>query len=258
MLNQFKQKGVELLGYHIIDIETGIAPDAQKFMPKFEYRYNKKHTHQEELVDIKIQENDWKKQCPLHAVTGRVIVIGHLGVTDKPIIIGVDETEEQILEHFWNTILQCYDNGTSIVGHNIRMFDFPFLIRRSWKLKVKVPWLIWQSYKGATHHPLSGVLDNWIIDISDLWLMDSGTRYYRYQTKPSWQDNLDVRMLPKWNQNTISHFLGGQLKPFDGKNFETVWNKDKAAAIQYLIGDLFQAKYNLNQMLQESDYELPF
>lgn len=237
---------------HIIDIETGIAPDWQKYMPVFEYRYKKKPTYQEELVDIKIQENDWKKNRALSALTGRVIAIGHLGMDNKPIVIGVDETEVQILEHFWRTIEDCYHNAIKIVGHNIRMFDFPFLIRRSWKLKVKVPNCIFSG------NQLLGILRDWIIDLSDTWLMDGETRYQRFQTKPNYDGYPDLRLLPKWNQNVISKFFGGTEKPFDGKNFEEMWEKDKAKAIVYLMSDLTQVKFNMTQMLQEQDYEMPF
>lgn len=238
---------------HITDIETGIAPDYRKFMPEFEYRWKKQHTKQEELVDIKIQENEWTKLCPLHALTGRVIAIGHMSPDNKSTVIGVDETEVQILEHFWRTMKDCYDKNIKVVGHNIRMFDFPFLIRRSWKHKVKVPECI---FKG--NHVFSGIISDWIIDLSDAWLMDNETRYYRYQTKPNFDEYPSVRLLPKWNQNIISKFFGGTEKPFDGKNFEQMWNKDKAQAITYLVNDLAQVKYNMSQMLQEQDYEMPF
>ena len=50
-----------------------------------------------------------------------------------------EATEGPILRDWWKLVSEWLANKLTIVGHNSNSFDWPFLIRRSWRLGVTVP-----------------------------------------------------------------------------------------------------------------------
>lgn len=121
------------MSYLIIDIETSAKPTDQLNMPEFEASKVLKDPEKIK-VDIENKLKEWIDQCALFADRGRVLVIGVLGSDSKSEMIEGDEKE--ILINFWT----IWSGETcSIVGHNIKSFDMPFLMRRSWLNGVKVP-----------------------------------------------------------------------------------------------------------------------
>jgi DNA polymerase elongation subunit (family B) len=71
----------------------------------------------------------------LDALAGRIVCIGLLfddgeNVTEQALI---DQDERRILEQFWK-LIQPTD---VFVGHNVLGFDLPFILQRSWILRVQ-------------------------------------------------------------------------------------------------------------------------
>lgn len=240
---------------HVIDIETGKSRELDKMMPTLIYSGRAKEPDKKQiLMDIAIQKQQFKDWAAVSALTGRVVCIGHLLVDAKVNIVGMSETEEQILEHFWATCKSVHTSGHYLVGHNLKMFDLPFVIRRSWKLSIRVYEGIWKNKKWWEDQQHA----DWIIDTSDLWLMDYGTRYQRFMKDDYVMGKLDKRLKTKWNLDILTKFFDGEPKIFDGKDFEQMWDNDRALAITYLTNDLLNTKLVATKMLQTGNYELPF
>lgn len=62
---------------------------------------------------------------------GRVVAVAY--ALDDGEVVALSGTETEILEAFW----AAYAGATRMIGHNIRDFDLPFLVRRSRILGVK-------------------------------------------------------------------------------------------------------------------------
>ena len=99
-------------------------------------------------------------KAALSAATGCVAAIGYFGLPAKDpgtrsgaVVAGVlahgDEALEKArIEGFWRVYCRAKEVGDSIVGHNLKRFDVPFLVRRSWVLGVNVPGGVVGWYKG--------------------------------------------------------------------------------------------------------------
>ncbi len=117
---------------------------------------------------------------------------------------GIDEVVH--LEWFWAMYEQ--HQLQSFCGFNIFNFDLPFLIRRSWKLGVKIPTGVREGrYWGR-----------FFIDLMDVWTL--GNREQRA--------SLDA----------VSKHLGLGGKTGNGADFAKLYATDQAAALAYLKNDL--------------------
>ena len=126
---------------------------------------------------------------------GRCVIIGH-------------EDEGQTLREFWGYAQAEMGRMNPMIGFNIFGFDLPFLIRRSWKLRVPIPFGIRRGrYWGDQ-----------MIDLRDAWQL--GDRQAR--------GSLD----------SIAKHLGVGAKNGDGKAFAELWRSDRAKAEAYLRNDL--------------------
>jgi len=95
-----------------------------------------------------------------------------------------------------------------LIGFNIFGFDLPFLIRRSWKHRVAVPFGIRRGrYWGDQ-----------LLDLRDCWQL--GDRQAR--------GSLD----------SIARHLGVGAKNGDGKGFAALWQSDRKQAESYLRNDV--------------------
>lgn len=122
---------------HIIDIETIALPDDQlaSLKPVFEPPANYKDPEKIK-ANLADQEIKWKEQAALSAMTGRVAIIGALNGVDG-FTFGQAKTisdEPDLLRWFWTH----YGQG-HVAGWNIKGFDLPFLIQRSWIQGIRVP-----------------------------------------------------------------------------------------------------------------------
>jgi uncharacterized protein YprB with RNaseH-like and TPR domain len=189
------------------DIETAGLPAEEilRNAPEFKAAGNLK-----DPVKIKQSIEDkrqaYVEDAALSAITGRVLVIGVIvGGVFKALH---EEKEKDLLELFWSMAADSKGLTTRMVGFNTHLFDLPFLVRRSWKLRVQIP---------------------------------SGIRCGRYWT----DDQIDLRNVwqlgdrqAEGSLDAISRHFGVGEKNGSGKDFAALWRTDKAAALKYLENDL--------------------
>lgn len=185
MANKMKKIGFTF------DIETGPIEQSKLRSlyrePTYEeYRKSKgKVNWKEETFKSKYQNeflpNAWSEfvsKASLNPLFGRVLMIGTGFKTDgdgdqsrlvtPSSHISDEYTEQELLESFWGTINRAKSEGLLISGFNIKHFDFPFLVRRSWVLNIKTPhWL------GNTRGRFFNY-DNSIVDIAEHWACGTG------------------------------------------------------------------------------------
>lgn len=151
---------------------------------------------------------DFFDKAALDPLTGRVIAIGMLDLeTDKFFIIGNDD-EARTLTEFWEASQGEMGRLNSMLGFNIFNFDLPFLIRRSWKHRIKVPFGIRRGrYWGDQ-----------LVDLRDAWQL--GDRQ------------------AKGSLDSIARHLGVGAKNGDGKAFAELWINDRPKAEAYLHNDI--------------------
>lgn len=94
---------------------------------------------------------DYIKNAALSPESGEVVVWGMLSeklyyAHQEPHV-----SEEKIIETAWFDIAQDLRAGNRVCGFNIFAFDLPFLIKRSWMLKVPIPPDIRYTYKGKRY-----------------------------------------------------------------------------------------------------------
>lgn len=197
----------------VFDCETGPVPpiEVEQFKPEFRAPANYKNP---DLIKANLaeQEAKWLADGALSAVTGQVLVIGHLdGDAPSYFMLG---TEKEKLTEWWAIAADVIRSGRLLVGFCCKTFDLPFLIRRSWKLGVPVPACI---YEGRYFSPA-------IIDVAEKWAC--GGR------EPRDRISLD----------TLSKFLGTGAKLGEGKDFAKLWAEDQVKALEYLRQDLTLTK----------------
>ncbi len=83
---------------------------------------------------LELNETDRKKL--LNPIDSRLVAIG-LRYNAKTVIIQ-DKNEKIMLEEFWNELKTARKNKSKIVGFNIKDFDLPFLVTRSFINNVKI------------------------------------------------------------------------------------------------------------------------
>lgn len=205
----------------ILDIETGKCPDA--IPPEFEEPKRKKDGElYANAKTIEEQKQEWESKCALSGLTGRVLAVGFKvsnfenNPTRETIerISSIDTEEDrrelceekELLEWFWTWFNHYVGEGYIIAGWNIRKFDLPFLIQRSWKWNVPV----YLKMDGAK---------NKIID-----LMEEFTQTYYGMNFAS----LD----------TALQFLALGAKSEYSKDYEKLFFSDKVKALKHLSKDL--------------------
>lgn len=203
------------------DIETGPLPRAEveKFIPKFEAPSNYKDADKiAEVVSKK--EESWFKKAALSCTTGKVLAIGFCSNKDDVSILDGDEIT--ILTSFWNAITYHGAFLQKLVGFNSNEFDIPFLVRRSWKLGVKVPETLFRLYHGRVY------LNENCIDLLDYWSF--GTR-----------DSIKL--------SDLAVYLNVGEKTDSGENFAQTYVSDRDSALSYLKNDVLLT-YRCSQKLQ--------
>ncbi len=141
---------------HVFDIETIPQSDRRlsAIEPQHEAPANLKDP---EKIRAAVAEKaaKWKQRAALDATTGRVAMIGVGNIVapdgtymlDATILhisggwdddADLDEREADIIGRWWNIADRIIASGSLIAGFNCHRFDLPFLIQRSWILKVPV------------------------------------------------------------------------------------------------------------------------
>ena len=203
----------------VFDIETGPLPetDLLKMLPPFDPAEVKTGNLKdpakiaEKLAEAEANHRrDFFERAALDPITGRVIAIGVLADgqrADSFFIIGHDD-EARMLTEFWELVRGEMGRIHALIGFNIFNFDLPFLIRRSWKHRVPVPFGLRRGRYWCDQ----------LVDLRDAWQL--GDR----QAKGS----LDA----------IARHLGVGAKNGDGKAFAELWRTDRKSAEAYLRNDV--------------------
>jgi len=155
----------------VFDIETAPLPEPEiaKFMPVFSAPANFKDPEKiQQAIDTK--KIEWAMEAALSPVTGRIDAIGY--VLQEPAItqcqmVGDKEfgTETEVIKNFWAMV--SLHSNYEFVGFNIKRFDLPFLVRRSWKLGITIPAGIrGQRYWGDQ-----------FVDLMEVWQLGNNQEY---------------------------------------------------------------------------------
>jgi hypothetical protein len=206
-IEQFYEPPGELIPWSDDQVKYGNLKDPTKRAEKYaavKAEYLARLAGQEE--EKTVHRGAWLAECALDPVTGQVLAIGYLrgetGVIDHG-------DERKMLENFWNLWYESAKrNGSEMIGYNTNGFDLPFLVRRSWLLKVEVP--------------------------GDV-LVDG--RYW---------SRLFIDLMLRWGcgqrgfakLDRVAAYFGTARKSGSGADFARLYHEDQAAALQYLMQDL--------------------
>ncbi|HZR19018.1 MAG TPA: ribonuclease H-like domain-containing protein [Verrucomicrobiae bacterium] len=200
---------------HIIDIETAPLPESEltELLPKFDPSEVKVGNLKDpEKINAKIAEaeaatrKDFFENAALDPLTGRVLAIGLMSEAGSFSTIA-DDDEAALLRRFWN-FCQLNAGRRRLIGFNIFLFDLPFLMRRSYKYRVDVPFNLRRGRYWSEN----------LVDLREAWQL--GDRQAR--------GSLD----------TIAQFLGVGRMNGTGAQFAGLWQTDRPAAMCYLQNDL--------------------
>ena len=211
----------------VFDIETGPLPESElaALVPPFDPAEVKTGNLKDpDKIAAKLAEaaanhrRDFFERAALDPLTGRVVAIGLLAggemknaegkMEPRQCVILGHEDEAQTLREFWLVCRGRMGRINPMVGFNTHLFDLPFLIRRSWKHGIAVPFGIRRGrYWGEE-----------MVDVREAWQL--GDRQAR--------GSLD----------SIARHLGVGTKNGDGKAFAELWRKDRERAEAYLRNDL--------------------
>ena len=198
------------------DIETASLTEAElaAMLPPFDPTQVKAGNLGPEKAAAKIAEaeaahrREFFDRAALDPMTGRVLAIGVLYPHSREFIVVADDDEASLLREFWNLTRGEMGRINTMIGFNSNQFDLPFLIRRSWKHRVPVPFGIRRGRYWSEH----------AVDLRDDWQL--GDRQAR--------GSLDA----------VAKHLGVGAKNGDGKDFARLWQTDRAKAIEYLRNDV--------------------
>jgi 3'-5' exonuclease len=199
------------------DIETGPLPDQElnQMVPPFDPTEVKVGNLKDpEKITAKRAEaeanhrREFVERAALDPLTGRVLAIGLLSEKDREFRVLGNEDEATMLLEFW---AECRGEGgkaNCMIGFNTRAFDLPFLIRRSFKHRVGIPFGIRRGRYWCDE----------MVDLREEWQL--GDRQAR--------GSLD----------TVARYLGVGQKNGHGDEFARLWKEDRERAVAYLRTDL--------------------
>ena len=199
------------------DIETGPLPESElaALLPPFDPMEVKTGNLKDpDKVAAKVAEaeanhrRDFFEKAALDPLTGRVVAIGLLYPDSGEFVVIGHDDEAATLREFWETTKGEMGRINEMVGFNSNAFDLPFLIRRSWRHRVPVPFGIRRGRYWSDE----------MVDLRDAWQL--GDRQAR--------GSLD----------TIAKHLGVGAKNGSGADFAALWQSDREKATEYLRNDL--------------------
>lgn len=206
--------------FMVIDVETAPIPDPllSMIIPPFDPSEVKcGNLKDPEKIDAKLAEarashfDDYKRNAALSAMTGTVVAIG-LVVNKVPILL-IDGSEGDLLEAVWQR-MSTTNGDTTFTGWNITGFDLPFLMRRSYRHKIRPP--IWLREGRWWHRS--------IVDLLDVFRMGEYTR--------------DEGKRVGYSLNNVAKFLGLGEKSGNGADFAELLKTNREQAEVYLKRDL--------------------
>ena len=199
----------------IFDIETGPLPLNELHIPPFNPADVKLgNIKNPDLIAEKIQKAeethtaDYIRNAALDALSGQVLCIAYKVPGDKARVLCADADGEKAMLLQWWDIVCGFERQPRLVGFNVRLFDLPFLYKRSWKHGITPPyWLRHGRY-----------WNDLIVDLRDLWQLGDSRAH----------GSLGV----------ICRHLGLGEKSGSGADFGDLWIKDRNAAIAYALQDV--------------------
>lgn len=205
----------------VYDIETVALSDARLDLiePEHEAPANLKDPAKIAAA-IADKKAAWREKAALSPITGRVAMIGCLGAVDEIRFLTfsgtvtdaeLDAQEALILQWFWQLAVKAINTGCLLVSFNGHGFDIPFLVKRSWALKVAVPAEI-------------DVLNRWGLQAPWVDLMKA------FQAGD--------RSAPFISLDTVAGFFGLGQKNGDSRELRQLLEHDRERAIAYLAQDL--------------------
>lgn len=213
MLNLMKDTN-----YTVVDIETGILPDAQRNLFRPEFEANRTLKDPEKIkADLATKETRFQEEAALSALTGRILCVG-CWTDRKGVFVIESEDESDVITATMDLLQSTIQAGDRVVGHYLKQFDLPFLCQRAWRLGVYVPQCLRRSKWWADE----------IVDLAEIW--NTGTT----------------------NRISLDHLskaLGVGAKNGEGKDFGKMWNENKPAALEYCRQDVFLIKGCAEKML---------
>lgn len=191
----------------IFDIETGPETDETLALMEPEFSAPANYKDPAKIAEkVEEQRQAWREKAALCATTGRVLAIG-LADGNGTHILAYEDDEGELLRRFW--AIACPDGQwRPLIGFNSNRFDIPFLVRRSYKLRVPVP-------LGVTN---GRYLNNRFIDLMDHWKVGD------------YQASISLDRLAK--------HLGCGSKNGNGADFAQLLETDREAALEYLQNDI--------------------
>ena len=199
------------------DIETGALPETElaALVPPFDPAEVKTGNLKDpDKIAAKLAEaelnhrRDFFERAALDPLTGRVVAIGLLYPDSGEFVVIGDDDEAAMLREFWETAKGEMGRINQMAGFNSNAFDLPFLIRRSWRHRVAVPFGIRRGRYWSDQ----------MVDLREAWQL--GDRQAR--------GSLDA----------IAKHLGIGAKNGSGADFAALWQSDRANAVEYLRNDL--------------------
>ena len=199
----------------IFDIETGPLPLDQLHIPPFDPSQVKLgNIKNPDLIAEKLQKaeenhvSDYIKNAALDALSGQVLCIGYRREHQETGILCADaDGEAALLRQFW-TLLNYYERQPKLIGFNVKAFDLPFLIKRSWKHRITPPYWLRQ---GRYWNDL-------VVDLREVWQLGDSRAH--------------------GSLASICRHLGLGEKAGSGADFSLMWNTNRQAAIDYCLQDI--------------------
>lgn len=120
--------------------------DHAKAVESYQAKYKEKHDAAKAKYDQELAEENGKvakawesfvERAALSPLTGRVLVVGVMQSDGKWEAIQGEESE--VIDRTFREVERALAHQAKIVGHCSNKFDFPFLIKRAWKLGIPVP-----------------------------------------------------------------------------------------------------------------------
>ena len=199
----------------IFDIETGPLPASELVIPPFNPADVKLGNIKDpDKIAAKIQAAeeshaaDYIRNAALDAISGQVLCIGYRIEHDQPAVLCSDADGEAAMLRQWWAALNDFQRQPKLVGFNIKAFDLPFLIRRSWRHRLTPPYWLRQ---GRYWNDL-------IVDLRDVWQLGDSRAH--------------------GSLAAISRHLGLGEKAGNGADFSNLWHTDREAAINYCLRDV--------------------
>ena len=214
----------------IFDVETGPLAESELslLLPAFDPAEVKTGNIKDpDKVAAKIAEaeanhrRDFFDRAALDPLTGRVVAIGLLYPDSGEFDVIGHEDEARTLREFWTACRGEMGRVNQMIGFNTHAFDLPFLIRRSWKHQIAVPFGIRRGRYWAEE----------MVDLREAWQL--GDRQAR-GSLDSIARHLGVGA--KLAAPAANGASPGKI--ITGADFAGLWRSDRKQAEAYLRNDI--------------------